>query len=103
MKSTIHGVVALNTANVIVNELTLVGSRCGRFEPALRLLAEKRIDPSIMVADCFPLAEAPRAFERAGEHGVLKVLLTTEPVPRQRRKLAGTSPKHRHPDAGSRP
>jgi threonine dehydrogenase-like Zn-dependent dehydrogenase len=103
MKSTIHGSVALNTANVIVNELTLVGSRCGRFEPALRLLAEKRIDPSIMVADCFPLTEAPRAFERASEHGVLKVLLTTEPIPRQRRKPSGTSPQHRHPDAGSRP
>jgi alcohol dehydrogenase len=38
LKSTVHGEVPLDTAPVIVNEITLVGSRCGRFEPALRLL-----------------------------------------------------------------
>jgi threonine dehydrogenase-like Zn-dependent dehydrogenase len=77
MKSTIHGLVAINTAGIIVNELTLVGSRCGRFGPALDLLRHKRVDVAAMIADRFPLAEAPRAFERAAERGVLKVLLTS--------------------------
>ena len=75
MKSTVHGQVAIDTAPVIVNELTLIGSRCGRMEPALQLLrkAAIRLDP--MISDRFSLREAPRAFQRAAERGVLKVLL----------------------------
>ncbi len=42
MKSTVHGLVAMDTAPVIVNEITLVGSRCGRFEPALHCCAAAR-------------------------------------------------------------
>ena len=75
MKSTVHGSVALDTAPVIVNEITLVGSRCGRFEPALNLLAANRIHVSEMISEEFPLSEAPRAFERATRQGVMKVLL----------------------------
>ena len=58
-----------------MNEITLVGSRCGRFEPALALLGRGTLRPEQMISDCFPLAEAPRAFDRADESGVLKVLL----------------------------
>ena len=75
MKSTVHGLVSIDTAPVIVNEVTLVGSRCGRFEPALRLLASKKIDVAGMIADEFPLNRAPEAFARAATKGVLKVLL----------------------------
>jgi alcohol dehydrogenase len=75
MKSTVHGRVGLDTAPMIVDEITLVGSRCGRFEPALRLLRSGRVRVDGMISDEFPLLEAPRAFERAGEKGVLKVLL----------------------------
>jgi threonine dehydrogenase-like Zn-dependent dehydrogenase len=75
MKSTVHGLVTIDTAPVIVNEVTLVGSRCGRFEPALRLLAGKKIDVTSLIADEFPLDRAPEAFERAATKGVLKVLL----------------------------
>jgi alcohol dehydrogenase len=78
MKSTVHGQVKLDTAPVIVNELTLVGSRCGRFEPALRLLQEGRVAVDEMISDRFHLSEARRAFRRANERGVLKVLLTAE-------------------------
>jgi len=75
MKSTVHGEVAIDTAPVIVNEITLVGSRCGRFEPAMELLrlGTMRVEP--LIADRFPLASAPEAFARAAEKGVLKVLL----------------------------
>jgi len=75
LKSTVHGMVAIDTAPVIVNEITLVGSRCGRFEAALPLMGDARIQVEPMIADRFPLAEAPAAFARAAERGVLKVLL----------------------------
>lgn len=75
MKSTVHGLVSLDTAPVIVHEITLVGSRCGRFAPALRLLKSGRVDVRPMIHDVMPLSEAARAFDRAAERGVLKVLL----------------------------
>jgi threonine dehydrogenase-like Zn-dependent dehydrogenase len=75
LKSTVHGLAPLDTAPVIVDEITLVGSRCGRFEPALKLLRTGRVRVDRLISDEFPLAEAPRAFARAAEKGVLKVLL----------------------------
>ncbi|MBC7928229.1 MAG: zinc-binding dehydrogenase, partial [Bryobacteraceae bacterium] len=75
MKSTLHGEVAIDTASAIVNEITLVGSRCGRFEPALKLLARKKINVDDMISDSIRLDYAPLAFERAAQKGVLKVLL----------------------------
>jgi len=75
LKSTVHGFVKLDTAPVIVNELSLIGSRCGRFEPALSLLESGRINVDDMIAGEFQLADAPAAFRRAAERGVLKVLL----------------------------
>ena len=77
MKSTLHDKVAIDTAPVVVNEITLVGSRCGRFEPALHLLAGGKIRVSEMISHKMPLAEAPRAFQTAARKGVLKVLLTS--------------------------
>jgi alcohol dehydrogenase len=76
LKSTVHGDVPLDTAPIIVNEITLVGSRCGRFEAALPLLERGLIPVERMIDARFRLAEAPRAFMRAAQHGVLKVLLT---------------------------
>ncbi len=75
MKSTVHGEVALDMAPVVVNEISLIGSRCGRFEPALALLGRRAVLVEEMISDTFPLAEAPRAFARAAERGVLKVLM----------------------------
>jgi threonine dehydrogenase-like Zn-dependent dehydrogenase len=76
LKSTVHGEIPLDTAPLIVNEITLVGSRCGRFEPALELLQLGVIDVSSMISERMPLASAPAAFERAAQRGVLKVLLS---------------------------
>ena len=75
MKSTVHGLVTIDTAPVIVNEITLVGSRCGRFEPAIRLLASGKINVADLISDEFPLDRASEAFARAATKGVLKVLL----------------------------
>jgi alcohol dehydrogenase len=78
MKSTIHGNVPVDTAPVIVNEITLVGSRCGRFEPALDLLASGRIHVADMISDRRPLWKAPEAFALAARRALLKVLLEGE-------------------------
>jgi alcohol dehydrogenase len=75
MKSTVHGLVKIDTAPAIVNELTLVGSRCGRFEPAIRMLASGRVRVDPLISEQFPLKCAPEAFKRAATKGVLKVLL----------------------------
>jgi alcohol dehydrogenase len=75
MKSTIHGEVAIDTAPIIVNEITLVGSRCGRFEPAMELLRLGSVKVRPMIAGSFPFSAAPEAFARAAEKGVLKVLM----------------------------
>jgi threonine dehydrogenase-like Zn-dependent dehydrogenase len=75
MKSTVHGRIALDTAPVIVHEISLVGSRCGRFEPALKLLASGGIRVEDMISEVFPLSSAPKAFRQAVRRGVLKVLL----------------------------
>jgi alcohol dehydrogenase len=75
LKSTLHGMVGVDTAPVIVNEITLVGSRCGRFEPALDLLNRNLIPVEQMISEQVPLDEAPRAFELAARKGILKVLL----------------------------
>jgi len=76
MKSTVHGLVKLDTAPAIVNEVTLVGSRCGRFEPALRLLSQGKVNVAAMIADHFPLDQAKKAFATAATKGTLKVLFT---------------------------
>jgi alcohol dehydrogenase len=76
LKSTVHGLVPVDTAPLIVNELTLVGSRCGRFEPALDLLSRGAIDVRSMISEVLPLADASLAFDRAASPGILKVLLS---------------------------
>jgi len=75
MKSTVHGLVSIDTAPAIVNEITLVGSRCGRFEAALPLLSSGKIQVGAMISEEFPLGRAPEAFRAAAKKGVLKVLL----------------------------
>jgi alcohol dehydrogenase len=76
LKSTVHGMVAVDTAPIVVNEITLVGSRCGRFEAALPLLDHPGIRLEEMVAARYPLREAVAAFAHAGRRGTLKVLLS---------------------------
>jgi len=67
--------VALDSAPVIVNEITLIGSRCGRFEPALQLLKSRKVRVDAMISEVLPLKRAPEAFRIAAKPGVLKVLL----------------------------
>ena len=75
LKSTYHGALTVDASALVVDEVTLVGSRCGPFAPALRHLAAGRVDPRPLVAARYPLAEAVAAFEHAARPGVLKVLV----------------------------
>jgi len=76
LKSTVHGEVPIDTAPVIVDEITLIGSRCGRFEPAIELLKSGAVDVKPLLSERVRLVEAAAGFAVAGKSGVLKVLLT---------------------------
>jgi threonine dehydrogenase-like Zn-dependent dehydrogenase len=75
MKSTYKGEMSANFSSMVVDEINIIGSRCGPFEPALRLMETRQVDPTVLIADEFKLGEASKAFERAAETGVLKVLV----------------------------
>ena len=75
LKSTFHGATEMDAARIVVDEISIVGSRCGRFAPALELLKQGRIDVENLISEEFPLAEGVRAMARAAAPGVMKVLL----------------------------
>jgi 2-desacetyl-2-hydroxyethyl bacteriochlorophyllide A dehydrogenase len=75
MKSTYKGELSVNFSSIVVDEVNIVGSRCGPFKPALRLLESKQVDPTALIAAEFKLDEALKAFEEAAKPGVLKVLV----------------------------
>jgi threonine dehydrogenase-like Zn-dependent dehydrogenase len=76
LKTTVHDLGPVNTNAWVIDEQTVVGSRCGPFEPALRLLASGVVDPTPLVTARYPLASGVDALRRAAQPGVLKVLLT---------------------------
>ncbi|MCZ6728065.1 MAG: alcohol dehydrogenase catalytic domain-containing protein [Acidobacteria bacterium] len=75
MKSTYAGGLTLDASAVVVDELQLIGSRCGPFARALEVLAGKRLKVEDLIEARYPLADAPAAFEHASRPGALKVLL----------------------------
>ena len=77
MKSTYAGDLTLNASSLVVDEITVVGSRCGPLDKALRLLAEKRIDVRPLLHGTYTLDDVLAAFAHAQQPGVLKVLVKT--------------------------
>ena len=75
LKSTFHGAASWDTSRIVVDEISIVGSRCGRLAPAVQLLASNTIRIDDLVSDEYPLERGVEAFDTAGRHGVLKVLL----------------------------
>ena len=75
LKSTFAGDTALNLSAIVVDEITIVGSRCGPFAPALAALASGAVVVSPLIDARLPLADAVDALARAGSPGTLKVLL----------------------------
>ena len=75
LKSTYHGESRLDLSALVVDEITLLGSRCGPFAPALAALRSGRIDVTGLVDARYPLTRALEGFEHAARPGVMKVLL----------------------------
>lgn len=76
LKSTFHGMPKWEAWRVVVDEVTIVGSRCGRMAPALELLRDKKIPTQELISEVYELDLALKAMERASAPGILKVLLT---------------------------
>lgn len=75
MKSTYKGEMSVNFSSIVVDEINIIGSRCGPFEPALRLMEKREVDPSVLVTANYKLDDTLKAFEHAAKAGVLKVLV----------------------------
>lgn len=75
LKSTFHGTTQMDAATIVVDEISIIGSRCGRFEPALDLLKKGAIDVDSLISEEYPLRDGVLAMERAAKRGVLKVFL----------------------------
>ena len=75
LKSTFHGTAKWDTSRIVVDEISIVGSRCGRLAPAVELLASNKVKVDDLISAEHRLEDGVPAFERAGKRGVLKVLL----------------------------
>jgi alcohol dehydrogenase len=78
LKSTVAGAKPLNLSPLVVDEITLIGSRCGPFREAIRALAEKQVDVASLIYRRVRLEQGVEAFELSRRPGVLKVLLTMD-------------------------
>jgi threonine dehydrogenase-like Zn-dependent dehydrogenase len=76
LKSTYADRLTLDASAIVVDEITLIGSRCGPFAEALELLAQERVNVAPLIQARYPLSEGLAAFEHAQQRGVLKVLVT---------------------------
>ncbi|HLJ36730.1 MAG TPA: alcohol dehydrogenase, partial [Ktedonobacteraceae bacterium] len=75
LKSTVANPSILHLAPIVIDEIRVQGSRCGPFAPALRALSQHTIDVHSLISAIYPLDGGLAAFQRAGERGVLKVLV----------------------------
>lgn len=75
LKSTVADTSELHLAPIVIDEIRVQGSRCGPFAPALRVLSQHRVDVLLLISACYSLNDALTAFARAGQPGVLKVIV----------------------------
>jgi 2-desacetyl-2-hydroxyethyl bacteriochlorophyllide A dehydrogenase len=75
LKSTHAGETSFNFARIVVDEINIIGSRCGSFEAALKLFEDNQIDPTPLISHQFSLSQALQAFEAASRPGSVKVIL----------------------------
>lgn len=78
LKSTFKGNISCNMSSLVVDEINLVGSRCGPFPPALRLMQNKLVNPLPLITQTYPLTEATAALQHAAQSGILKILLNCQ-------------------------
>jgi len=75
LKSTFHGRTKFEVSRIVVDEIAIMGSRCGRLAPAIELLASKRVLVDDLISEEFSLDRGVSALDHASKRGVLKVLL----------------------------
>ena len=75
LKSTYAGNLTFDASSLVVDEITLIGSRCGPFPQALEVLSQNKINVTPLIQGHYPLNEAIAAFHHAQKRGVLKILL----------------------------
>lgn len=75
LKSTWRGTVALDLSSLAVDEISLIGSRCGPIDQALQMLERGEVDPTVLIDAVYPLREGIEAFSKSAETGALKILL----------------------------
>lgn len=75
LKSTHHGLTNMQMSAIVVNEITIVGSRCGRFRPAIDLLAKGKVNVDELITARLPLEDGVIAFEKAAEPSAMKIIL----------------------------
>jgi threonine dehydrogenase-like Zn-dependent dehydrogenase len=75
LKSTYQGDIQINLSSIVVDEITLLGSRCGPFAPALGMLQSGQVNPAGLIDARYPLDEALQSFDHASKPGTLKVIL----------------------------
>lgn len=78
LKSTFQGRPTWEAWRVVVDEISIVGSRCGRFGPALELLEHRKVKVSDLISEQFDLQDGVRALQTAASDGVMKVLLGSD-------------------------
>lgn len=78
LKSTVAGAAELSLAPLVIQEITVVGSRCGIFPPAIAALAAGRVDVTGLISAKLPLRDAERALSLAASPGAIKVLLEND-------------------------
>ena len=75
LKSTVSESARMNLAPLVIDEITVVGSRCGPFPPALRALETGTVEVQSLITDCYPLSRGIEGLEAARTSGALKILL----------------------------
>lgn len=75
LKSTYHGDIQLDMSQIVINEISIVGSRCGNLEAAMRLLEKQRIETRFLIDRIFDFSEGLRAFELATDPKTRKILI----------------------------
>ncbi len=78
LKSTIAQKYNLDLAKLVIQEIQLIGSRCGPFKPAIRLLSRGFVKIQPLISACFPLEQGLKALNFAKQKNVIKVILTME-------------------------
>lgn len=80
LKTTVAGAINADLSSIVINELRVIGSRCGNLSDAITLLAERSFDPTPLIAARYSLSQAEQAIGHASQRGTLKVLVEREPA-----------------------